>query len=198
MFKDFVLSYLEGLRACYEELSVERLEDVMNILTAAYAEGRKILIFGNGGSASTASHMACDLGKGTSVPNQRRVRVVSLTDNMAAVSAWANDASYDVVFEEQLANLLDAGDVVIGISASGNSPNVLRAIEYAKRHGAITIGFAGFGGGKLKGMVDVDLTVSSRNYGQVEDLHLSLNHILSQYLKGGIQAKSSAGRDASS
>ncbi len=115
-------------------------------------------------------------------------RVISLADNMALLSAWANDASYDVVFKEQLENLLEPGDVVLAISASGNSPNVLRAMEYARKCGAVTIGFAGFGGGKLKQLVDIDISVSSNNYGQVEDLHLTLNHIVSQYLKQKLSA----------
>jgi D-sedoheptulose 7-phosphate isomerase len=193
MFQDFVTSYLAGVRACQEELSREKLEKAMQAVTQAYEQGRRIFILGNGGSASTSSHMACDLGKGTSVAGRPRARVISLTDNIALLSAWANDAGYEVVFAEQLANLLEPGDVVIGISASGNSPNVLRAIEYAREHGAVTIAFIGFGGGRLKALVDIELTVSSKNYGQVEDLHLSLNHILSQYLKEWIQAKKPSG-----
>lgn len=183
MFQNFVTSYLEGIRACHEELSKERLEQAMSVVIEAYRHGRCIFVLGNGGSASLSSHLACDLGKGTSVPGKPRARVVSLADNMALLTAWANDVSYEAVFAEQLANLLEPGDVVIGVSASGNSPNVLRAMEYARDHGAVTIGFIGFAGGKLKDLVDIDLTVSCQNYGQVEDLHLSLNHIISQYLK---------------
>jgi len=187
MFSQFAESYLQGLAACYQEVSREKLERVVEILLEAHRRGRRFFILGNGGSASTASHMACDFGKGTAIHGKPRLRVVSLTDSMALLSAWANDASYDVVFKEQLENLLEPGDVVLGISASGNSPNVLHAIQYAKEHGAITIGFIGFGGGKLREMVDVDITVSSRNYGHVEDLHLTLNHLISQYLKQRFQ-----------
>jgi D-sedoheptulose 7-phosphate isomerase len=183
MLREFTDSYFQGLNTCYAEVSREKLERIVDILLDAYRHGRKFFILGNGGSATTATHMACDFGKGTVLPGKPRLRVVSLSDNMALITAWANDASYEVVFKEQLANLLEPGDVVLGISASGNSPNVLRAMEYAKQHGAVTLGFVGFGGGKLKDLVDVDITVSSRNYGQVEDLHLTLNHIVSQYLK---------------
>jgi histidinol-phosphate phosphatase family protein len=110
-----------------------------------------------------------------------------LTDNVGLITAWANDANYESVFEEQLENLLEPKDVVVAISASGNSLNVLRAAELARKRGAVTIGLIGFGGGQLKNLVDVDITVSSRNYGQVEDFHLSVNHILSQYVKEEIR-----------
>jgi len=181
MLQEFASFYFRGLAQCYQEVPLEKLERAVEALLRAQREGRTIFILGNGGSASTASHMAVDLGKGTSQHVRPRFRVISLADNIGLITAWANDASYDVVFKEQLENLLQPGDVVIAISASGNSPNVLRAVEYANQHGATTIGLIGFGGGKLKDLVQIDLTVSSRNYGQVEDFHLSLNHIFSQY-----------------
>jgi histidinol-phosphate phosphatase family protein len=119
-----------------------------------------------------------------------------LTGNVGLITAWANDTNYDSVFEEQLENLLEPRDVVVAISASGNSLNVLRAAEFARKRGAVTIGLIGFGGGELKNLVDIHITVSSRNYGQVEDFHLSVNHILSQYIKeeirGGWQPKATA------
>lgn len=189
MFRSFVSSYLDGLEACRRELSLEKLESVLNILLLARQEGRKIFILGNGGSASAASHFACDLGKGTAAPGVPRFRVISLTDNVALLTAWANDTSYEMVFREQLENLLEPGDVVIGISASGNSPNVLRAIEYANEHGAITIGLVGCGGGKLKKLVQVDLTISSTNIGQAEEVHLTLNHVLTQYLAQALRSE---------
>lgn len=189
MFRDFAASYQNGLQRCFEELSVEELERIAEVLLRAQEEGRKVFVLGNGGSASTASHMAVDLGKGTAHPGRPRLRVISLADNMGLITAWANDTCYEVVFQEQLENLLEPGDVVIGISASGNSPNVLRAMEYARQRNAITVGFIGFGGGKLRELVQMEITVSSKNYGQVEDFHLSLNHILSQYLKERIQAQ---------
>jgi D-sedoheptulose 7-phosphate isomerase len=188
MFRQFTDSYFRGLAECYAEVSREKLERVVDILLDAHRRGRRFFLLGNGGSASTASHMACDFGKTASMPGKSRLRVISLVDNMALLSAWANDSGYEVVFKEQLENLLEPDDVVLGISASGNSPNVLRAMEYAKTRGAITIGFIGCGGGKLKELVDVDITVSSRNFGQVEDLHLTLNHVVSQYLKERIAA----------
>ena len=182
MLRDFFNSYVRGIASCQEEVSLEKLDTILNVLSEAQRERRRIFILGNGGSATTASHMACDLGKGAAVPGLPRLRAISLTDNTALLTAWANDASYESVFKEQLATLLEPGDVVIGISASGNSPNVLRAIEFANQHGALTIGFIGFGGGKLKDLVQIDITVSSRNYGVVEDFHCVLNHVLAQYL----------------
>lgn len=182
MLREFVSSYFAGLQQCFGELSAEKLEQVVQILRDAQRAGRTIYVLGNGGSASTSSHMAVDLGKGTSKNARPRLRMVSLADNIGLITAWANDVNYEEVFSQQLENLLRPGDVVIAISASGNSPNVLRAVKQANEKKATTIGFIGFGGGKLKDLVQVDLTVSSRNYGQVEDFHLSLNHILSQYL----------------
>lgn len=183
MFRKFAESYLAGATSCLREIHLEELERIVDVVTHAHAEGRNIYVFGNGGSASAASHIACDWGKGTSVPGKKRLKIVSLSDNIALITAWANDFSYELVFREQLENLLEPGDVVIGLTASGNSPNVLRAMEYAKQSGAVTIGFIGFGGGKLKSIVDYEITVSSRNYGQVEDIQMTLNHIISQYLK---------------
>ncbi|MFB3813629.1 MAG: HAD-IIIA family hydrolase [Terriglobales bacterium] len=183
MLQAFAKAYNERLQRCFDETPVEKLERIVEILREARREQRRVFFLGNGGSAATAMHMAVDFGKGTAVPGVPRLRAISLADNVGAITAWANDDSYDVVFKEQLVNLLEPGDVVIAITASGNSPNVLRAVEYARERKAITIGFIGFGGGKLKNMVDIDVTVSPKDYGVVEDFHLVLNHILSQYLK---------------
>ena len=183
MFQKFAENYLAGATSCLGEIQLEKLERIVDVVAGAHAKGHTLYVFGNGGSASAASHIACDWGKGTSIPGKKRLKIVSLSDNIALITAWANDFSYEVVFKEQLENLLEPGDVVIGLTASGNSPNVLRAMEYAKQRGAVTIGFIGFGGGKLKSIVDHEITVSSRNYGQVEEIQMTLNHIISQYLK---------------
>jgi D-sedoheptulose 7-phosphate isomerase len=183
MLREFVSSYRKELQGCFDELLPEKLEKIAELFLRVQREGRQVFFLGNGGSASTASHMAVDFSKGTCVQGQPRLRAISLTDNVGLITAWANDVSYDSVFEGQLENLLDPKDVVVAISASGNSLNVLRAVEFARKREATTIGLIGFGGGKLKGLVDIDLTVSSQNYGQIEDFHLSVNHILSQYVK---------------
>lgn len=183
MFRKFAESYLSAAAACLREISLEKLERIVEVVADAHSRGRTIFVFGNGGSASAASHIACDWGKGTAIPGKRRLKIVSLSENIALITAWSNDFSYELIFKEQLENLLEAGDVVIGLTASGNSPNVLRAMDFAKQRGAVTIGFIGFGGGKLKSIVDYEITVSSRNYGQVEEIQMTLNHIISQFLK---------------
>lgn len=174
-----VQNYFDGLQRCLAELSGPDIEEIANIIYEAHKRDKQVFIMGNGGSASTASHFACDLGKGTVIEGKRRLRVVSLTDNIPLVSAIANDIDYSSIFVEQLANLLNEGDVLIGISASGNSPNILSAIEFGHCKGAITIGLIGFGGGKLKQLTDKCIVLSSRDYEQVEDTHLILAHIIS-------------------
>ena len=180
-----VQNYITGLTQCLNELSQQStpIEEVADIICDAYKRGKQIFIMGNGGSATTASHFARDLKIGAAVKGKPRVQTTSLTDNIALVTALANDIDYSSIFEQQLVGLLNTGDIVIGISASGNSPNILKAIEFARKNGAVTIGFIGFGGGKLKELVHKSIVLSSRDYGRVEDVHLSLAHILSDILK---------------
>ena len=151
--------YLAGLQECLEELSTHDIEEAANIIFDAYRKRKRIFIMGNGGSAT-----------------------------MAFITSLANDIGYDRIFEEQLIDQLVKGDVVIGISASGNSPNVLRAIEYARKNGAVTIGFIGFGGGKLKDLADKSIVLSKKNYQQVEDAHMVLAHIIPCRIKEKIEA----------
>lgn len=182
----YLRSYVADLRWTLEEFDRDALGRVIALLLAARDEGRQILLAGNGGSAAAASHMACDLGKGTidfTNPEFRRFRVVSLADNNALLTAIGNDLSYEEVFAEQLKMVMNPGDVVVFISSSGNSPNLVRAAEWATAHGARTVGLLGFGGGKLAGMVDEALVVSSRNYGITEDFHMAVQHIYTQYLR---------------
>lgn len=176
-------SYLAGLRGCIAEIEAQDVATVADINYQAYLKGKHIYIFGNGGSASTASHFARDLSIGAAAAGKPRVKAVSLADSMVAVTSLANDVNYESVFREQLAGQIEAGDVAIGISCSGNSPNVLAAIAYAREHGAATVGFTGFGGGKLKGMVDMSINLSSRDYGQVEDMHLALEHMVTYMVR---------------
>ena len=138
---------------------------------------------GNGGSSSTASHMVNDINKTASMNMEKKFKVISLTDNVPVVLAWANDVSYDSIFVEQLKGFLSEGDVVIGISGSGNSPNVLKAIEYANSKGNVTIGLTGIGGGKLKGMAKLPLVIEDDSMQRVEDFHLMANHILTHVFK---------------
>jgi D-sedoheptulose 7-phosphate isomerase len=138
---------------------------------------------GNGGSASTASHMAADLAKNTIGANMRRFRVLSLNDNMAILTALANDLGYEKVFSEQLKNLIRAGDLLIVVSASGNSPNVVNAIRYAQERSAEVAGIFGFDGGTGATLADFSIVIPSNHYGVVEDVHLVINHILVDYFK---------------
>ena len=178
-----IQNYIKDLNTCLEELSKQDIDGIADIIWDAYRKERQVFIMGNGGSASTASHFARDLSIGTAIEGKPRLRTISLTDNIATITALANDIDYSCIFKEQLTSLLSKGDVVIGISASGNSPNVLKAIEFARGKGAITIGLIGFGGGKLKNIVHKCIVLSSRDYGQVEDIHLSLAHIISYLVK---------------
>ncbi len=177
--KSFVTSYINDLKYSLDKLNPDRVDRIVDILWSAYLEDKQVFIMGNGGSASTASHFACDLSKGTVVEDKRRLRVMSLNDNMALVTALANDICYDNVYKEQLVNLVNPGDVVIALTASGNSSNILRAVEYAKEKEAISIGFIGFYGGKLKTIVDEMIVIDSTDYGCVEDTHLILAHMIS-------------------
>jgi len=181
----FIEDYLRELKGALDKLPYSEIEKIKDILLQAYRENRKIFIMGNGGSAATASHFACDLSKGTvgKDSSRKRFKVIALTDNVPLLSAWANDTVYENVFLEQLKNLLDTGDVVIAISASGSSRNVLRAVEYANAQEAITIGLTGFEGGKLKNMVKECLIVPAHSMEQIEDVHLILEHLLCSWLR---------------
>jgi D-sedoheptulose 7-phosphate isomerase len=178
-----VESYIERLEAALDGLSRDDLVRTGEMLFRAYKNGKQVFTVGNGGSSSTASHLAADLAKNTIGPHMRRFRIMSLNDNAAIVTALANDLGYENVFSEQLTNLIRAGDVLIVVSASGNSPNVLKAVQYAREQSAETIGLLGFDGGKAATLTDVAVVVPSFDYGIVEDLHLIINHILVEYFK---------------
>jgi len=171
-------SYLRGLSRTLDEMSRPAIDAVVRVLVSAGYRGARIYIFGNGGSAATASHMANDLNKACCVPGCKRFRAITLNDNVPTMMAWANDRDYGDVLVEQLANHLEADDVVIAYSASGSSTNVIRGIEYARRVGAQTIGFTGSTGGKLGELVDWCVRVPSDVIGHQEDAHLALNHAI--------------------
>lgn len=175
--------YVSGLTFCLHELVGQDITGIADLIFAAYLQNKQIFIMGNGGSASTASHFTCDLRKKAVVAGKPRMRAISLADNMALVSAVANDIDYESVFAEQLADLLNPGDVVIAMSVSGNSPNVLRGTEFARNKGAITIGLCGFGGGRLAAIAEKCIVLTGTDYGQVEDTYISLGHILSYMVR---------------
>jgi D-sedoheptulose 7-phosphate isomerase len=178
-----IQNYISTLQRTLDQLPRELIAEVIEILQRARLEGRQIFIMGNGGSASTASHFVCDLAKNTRREGIPHFRVIGLADNMAIFSAYANDEGYENVFSRQLANLIQPADIVIGISASGNSRNVLNAMQEAKKFNATTIGFTGFDGGRLGQMVNINIHVKSNIIEHVEDVHLILEHIIVRTLK---------------
>lgn len=188
-----VACYLEELSATIKNLPVCGINDLVQIFLQAYQRDRTIFLFGNGGSASLASHMCCDLGKGTAPASGKRLRAIALTDNAALITAWANDTSYENIFAEQLENLLQPGDVAFGISGSGNSPSILAALEFARRAGATTAGITGFEGGKMKPLCDACVVVPSANMQIIEDLHLSIAHSVFRMLRHQIETINCAG-----
>ena len=172
--------YFDSSIRVVAELPYTNIERIADVLYEAYRQGRRVFLFGNGGSAALASHFACDLGKGTVAPGDpdRRFRVLSLTDNMPLMTAWANDTSYEKVFAEQLRNFVQEGDIVFGISASGSSPNVLLGLQIAREAGAVTIGLTGFKGGRMPEFCDHCVIIPSDNMQIIEDLQLSIAHAL--------------------
>jgi D-sedoheptulose 7-phosphate isomerase len=170
--------YFELLSNTIRNLPFEQVDAVAEVLVRAYEQQRMIFIFGNGGSAALASHFACDLGKGTANGSRKRLRVLALTDNVPLMTAWANDSKYEDIFSEQLANLAAPGDIAFAISASGNSPNVLKALKVAKQGGSITAGLTGFSGGRMLALCDACIVVPCDNMQIIEDLHLCVAHSL--------------------
>lgn len=175
---DKLTGYLSELIETMQSLPLAAIGELIDLLHEARLQGRQVFLFGNGGSAATASHFACDLAKNTIAAGLPNFKALSLTDNVALLTAWANDTAYDNLFCGQLECLLRPGDIVIGISGSGNSANVLNAMEMARRLGARTIGLIGFVGGHLKDLVDLAIVVPSQRMEQIEDLHLVLEHLI--------------------
>ena len=176
----FAIQYLDRLKAVLDTIDVSAFDQMVKDFLDAYERQARIFIMGNGGSGATASHMACDINKGCCTDLEKKFKMVCLNDNIPTILALANDLSYEVVFEEQLKNLFIAGDLVLGISGSGNSENVLRAIQFARARGGRCIGWSGFGGGRLAEIVDLPLVIESDDMQQVEDAHLIIAHMVMQ------------------
>lgn len=184
---EFIQDYISTLQLTMDQLPRQLIADIVDLLQQARRKGNQVFILGNGGSASTASHFACDLAKNTRQEGLPHFRVIGLTDNMAMFSALANDEGYENVFSEQLAGLVRPGDIVIAISASGNSKNVINAAEAAHRYDATVIGFTGFDGGHLGQLADIHLHVSSNIIEHIEDIHLMLEHLIVRAIKDQVQ-----------
>ena len=178
-----VVDYSIILHQALADVSAEAVDEAFSLLCQARLEGSTIYVAGNGGSASTASHMGCDMAKNTFNKLYRPLRVISLTDNVAFLTALANDHGYEESFAGQLAPLVERDDVLIAVSASGNSANVLKAALVARQAGAKIISFTGFDGGRLLSLADVKVHVPVRDYGIAEDAHLIINHVLVMRLK---------------
>ncbi len=179
LFKQYQQDLIEQINSISEATVLE----VKNLLLKARQNRKTVFIIGNGGSAATASHFACDLGKGCSRQDQVNFKVMSLTDNTPWMTAISNDISYDGVFINQLSNFAEKGDILIAISASGNSENIIQACQYAKEKGLLVIAFVGFAGGKIKELADISLWIKSKDYGVVEDCHLMLEHMVSHLIR---------------
>jgi|TARA_B110000438_G_scaffold121155_1_gene118287 D-sedoheptulose 7-phosphate isomerase len=168
--------------SCLKE-NYEVFENIFNVLKNARDTGKQVFVMGNGGSASTASHFVADLLKTSITQENKRFKAISLSDNIPVLLAWSNDESYDNIFSNQLENFLDKDDVVIGISGSGNSKNVLNAIQLANEKHATTIGLNGKGGGKLSEMVKINLTVNNEDMLTIETIHLLICHLLTTMIR---------------
>ncbi len=174
-----VEEYFDTLSELIPRLPYPAMEGIARTLLQAFEEERTVFVFGNGGSAASASHMMCDMNKGAATASQsRQLKVMALTDNVPLLTAWANDSSYERVFSEQLKNFVGSRDVAFAISASGDSPNVLLALRTARENGAITVGVAGYQGGKMKRLCDICAVVPSSNMQMIEDMHHAILHAM--------------------
>jgi D-sedoheptulose 7-phosphate isomerase len=181
MANGFPFSYKSAVLNAIDCIDLEKVGQAIEIFRRAREEGRRIFVCGNGGSASTASHFVCDMVKGASYGRASRFRIMALTDSPPTITAYSNDVGYECVFVEQLKNFAEPGDVVMAISGSGNSPNVLRAVEYGNALGCRTIGLTGRNGGALGRMAELNLQVSEPHMGRIEDAHLIVTHMICYY-----------------
>jgi D-sedoheptulose 7-phosphate isomerase len=189
----FAANYKEDLLNAVNRIDLDKVEKATAWLREARDTDHHIFTCGNGGSASTASHFVCDIVKGASYQREKRFRILALTDSLATLTAYSNDVNYEAVFVEQLKNFAQSGDVLIAISGSGNSPNVLRAVEYARSVGCKTIGLTGRDGGKLGQAAELNIQVPVQHMGRIEDAHLIVCHMMAYELMEGADNKTTVG-----
>jgi len=182
---NFPAQYKTEVLKAIETVDLAKVNQAIELFKDARAAGRHIFVCGNGGSASTASHFACDIVKGASYNRGQRFRIMALTDQIATLTAYANDVSYDCVFVEQLRNFAQPGDLVMCISGSGNSPNVIRAMEYANSIGCRTLALTGRDGGKLGPLAQLNIQVEAPHMGRIEDAHMIVCHMIGYYFMDG-------------
>jgi D-sedoheptulose 7-phosphate isomerase len=170
--------YLLAVQDVLAHLDHQVVDGMIDVIWRGYEEGRTLFVFGNGGSAALASHFACDIGKGTVAGRAKRLKTIALTDNVALITAWANDKAYEEIFSGQLESLAEKGDIALAISGSGNSPNVIRGLEAGRRLGVQTLVLTGFAGGRAKTLADLCLIVPSDSMQHIEDAHLCATHAI--------------------
>ena len=188
-FRNEIGRYLKELTDVIGRLDLDQIDSAMKALMEAYEKEGRVYIFGNGGSAATASHFVCDFNKGVSVNLEKKFNFVCLNDNVPTVMAIANDCGYENVFLLQLKNKLKKNDVIIAISGSGNSENVIKAVEYAKEKGNKIITLTGYDGGRLLKLADHPIHVNMNDMQKVEDVHMILDHLMSQVIAGSLGQK---------
>lgn len=176
--KQWISDYIQAQKAAHDSIPVQAVAELIELLRGALRDGRHIFVFGNGGSAANASHFATDLGKGASDKVGKRFRVVALNDNVSWMTALANDYSYEEVFVGQLQNYGQPGDVALGISVSGNSPNCVKALAWAKEHGLRTVALVGGKRGRMAEIAERVLVIKDTHYGRVEDAQMGICHML--------------------
>ena len=190
--RGYIADYLRSLSALLEQIDPDAVAKVADVLYGCWERGARLVLCGNGGSASTASHLVCDLSKNIYLEGGRPFEVVALTDSAAVLLAWGNDTDFSNVFAGQARTWLRAGDVLLAISGSGNSPNVLAAVKVGCEVGATTIGLCGYSGGRLAEMADLALVARRDNMQQVEDVHMVLGHVLFSALRDRINGRLAA------
>ncbi len=184
MIKEYLKDYSDTITKTMNNIDVAEFEKIIDILVEAYKNDRQVFIMGNGGSAGTANHFVCDFGKNAVLQEgKRRFRILSICDNIEKITALGNDFAFDQIFKQQLINLMQEKDVLISVSASGNSPDLVMACEYAKTKDAQIISLAGFEGGKVKQYAKANLIAPLESYEQIEDMHLIYLHMIVYYIK---------------
>ncbi len=192
-FNKFASDYLNELKSVLDGFDTATFTRLTEAILDAYDQQRTIFIMGNGGSASTASHFVCDLNKGCCLDLDKKFKVLCLNDNLPTLMAYANDVSYEAIFAEPLKNFFNPGDLVIGISGSGNSENVIGAIRHASANGGITAGISGYGGGKLAELADIPFVARINDMQKVEDVHMIVVHMIMQAVYARLHPGHTAG-----
>ncbi len=187
-----IRTYLEQVSKLVIKIPTKKISKITEIILDCYKKGNTVFIFGNGGGSSTASHFVCDLAKGTTTPGMPRLKALSLAENMPLLTAWANDTDYTNTFGEQLRNFVKEGDVVIGLSGSGMSPNVINAFHVANNANATSILFSGFDGGEAASIAGESIVVPSDDMQQIEDIHMMLSHVIFRCIRDEIRKEKTA------